>query len=111
MYDKIPTGTDSFLVIGCVDCEGSYINVGGLCLANITQQYYSCNVLNCVYCIEDDYCGKCGDGYYVRTYTGGQCWKMYSPLPHCSLTTLYLPICLICDDGYVLNETNQCTRI
>ena len=68
-------------------------------------------MLNCVYCIENNYCGKCGDGYFVRTYTGGQCWKMYSPLPHCKFTNLYLPICLSCEDGYVLNATNQCARM
>ena len=41
-YDHMFIGTDTFLAIGCVECEDNFINVGGLCVANITQQYYKC---------------------------------------------------------------------
>ena len=30
------------------------------------------------------------DGYYTQIYTGGQCFKNYSPLPYCDLTTIFI---------------------
>ena len=97
-------GTDTSLHVGCLMCMENYINVGGFCVANLTQSNYLCDVDNCEYCVQNNYCGKCEDGYYIQLFTGGQCWKEYSPLPYCKLTTIFGALCIACDDGFVLSN-------
>ena len=88
-----------------------FINVGGFCVANLTQANYTCNVENCVYCIQNNFCGQCGDGYTTLIQTGGQCWKTYSPLPNCRETLLNAAVCFACNEGYALNLDDECMLI
>lgn len=46
------------LTYGCVACNPNFFNVGGYCVANISMNY-TCNIDNCVYCIQNNMCGKC----------------------------------------------------
>ena len=36
-FDNLFYGTDTQLSKGCVKCIGNYIDVGGFCVANLTQ--------------------------------------------------------------------------
>ena len=101
----------SILSVGCIQCMSGFINVGGFCVANLTQANYTCNVENCEYCIQNNFCGQCEEGYITILYTGGQCWKTYSPLPNCKITTLYHPVCQACNEGYVLSSSFECIPV
>lgn len=86
------------------------MNVGGYCVANLNIDSYACNLENCIYCIGNNYCGQCAEGYYSEKFTGGKCMKMYSPLPYCMLNLG--SSCIICDEGYVLNaKENKCQKL
>ena len=110
-YGSLIPMTSTVLTVGCIDCWTNFVNVGGFCVANLTQANYTCNVENCVYCVQNNYCGMCGDGYTLLTQTGGQCWKTYSPLPYCKITTLISPVCFACNDGYALNSVYECMKV
>ena len=47
----------SALVVGCIDCYEGFINILGMCVANLTQSSYECNVPNCNFCIQNNFCG------------------------------------------------------
>ena len=49
------------------------------------------------------------DGYYTQIFTGGQCFKNYSPLPYCDLTTIFIAECQTCDSGFV-NNMGYCVK-
>lgn len=100
-------GTGSLLEFGCVTCMTNFINVGGICVANLTQTNYECNINNCDFCIQNNFCGKCATGYTLLTNTGGQCWKNYSPVTNCMLTTAEV-MCAACNTGYVLVGESSC---
>lgn len=110
MYGEMALGTGGALFIGCVECMPNFINVFGQCVANLTQSNYSCNLLNCEYCVQNEYCGKCAPGYTVISNAGGQCWKNYSPVPYCALTTPQA-MCVLCEEGYALLGYSSCVKI
>ena len=93
---------------GCVQCQEGFIVVGGACVANLMQSQYSCNIDNCEYCIANNYCGQCAEGFTVYTYTGGSCMPIYSPVPNCMVSSG--TYCLPCGDGY-LAFSGGCQRI
>ena len=109
MLVKMKLATDTRLTVGCGDCMDNYVDVGGFCVANLSQQNYLCNVENCEYCVQNNYCGKCADGYHTQIYTGGMCFKDYSPFPNCQLSIIWAPICLMCNEGYV-NKNGECLK-
>lgn len=100
-YGPMVYGT-SELQIGCINCQSGFINVGGFCVANLTQANYTCNIQNCVYCISNNICGQCAQGYNVYMGTNYQCTKNYSPIPNCLLTPIFAPVCQLCATNYVL---------
>lgn len=44
MLGSLPFGTDTILQVGCIKCNTNFVNVGGMCLANLTLTNYTCNV-------------------------------------------------------------------
>ena len=80
-----------------------------MCVANLTQSSYQCDVSNCNSCVQNNFCGQCADGYTVIVNTGGRCWKKYSPIPFCALTTGAL--CAECEQGYALTDDAECFPI
>ena len=107
----LPFGSDSSFSVGCIECMTNWVNVGGYCVANLTLSSYACNVANCEYCVQNNYCGKCQEGYYVQLFTGGKCTKTYSPIPNCMMTTLFSPVCLACSAGYALTNFFACQKM
>ncbi len=116
----IPGTSD--LTIGCITCNQNYINVGGYCVANITQVNYQCNIANCVYCIQNNICGQCATNYTSYIAAGSYCVLNYSPIPNCLLTPFTVaggsPTCSLCANGYALvsgivngNSVNTCVKI
>ena len=49
----------SSLTTGCIACNQNFVNVGGYCVANISLGNYTCMIDNCVYCVQNNMCGKC----------------------------------------------------
>ena len=82
-FSEFLFGADTNLYVGCISCMEGYVDVGGFCVADLTQSNYACNVENCLYCVQNNYCGKCKEGYHTQQYTGGLCFKNYSPIPNC----------------------------
>lgn len=72
--------------IVCIQCNANFFLVGGQCVLLLNQNQYVCNVQNCQYCIGNNYCGLCVQGYRVLPNSGGICIKLYSPVPNCLLT-------------------------
>lgn len=101
----------SELTIGCKTCEQNFINVGGYCVANITQANFTCNIQNCVYCVQNNVCGKCGKNYTVYLGSLSICIRDYSPIPNCLLTPLEQTGCYKCADGYTLIDHYLCVLI
>lgn len=111
-YGPMVPGSSS-LSVGCVTCNQNYMNVGGYCVANLTQTnatqpMFVCNINNCVYCIQNNVCGQCATGYTAYMGSSYQCTKNYSPIPNCLLTPLFAPICVACAQGYVLVDSVAC---
>lgn len=107
----------SSLNIGCIQCQNNFVLVGGYCVANISLGSYACKIDNCVYCVQDNMCGQCAQGYTVFIGSFDMCVKNYSPLTGCSLTPLnpstsaVYPICQVCQSGYVLTAAYQCMMV
>lgn len=96
---------DTYLTKGCVICQENFMNVGGFCVAKVTN--YTCNVENCQWCSAPNYCGQCQAGYTVLRNTGGICMKDYSPIPECQLLGANQFDCAMCAAGYTLNNDLQ----
>ena len=112
-YGQMVPGT-SGLSIGCVNCQSGFINVGGYCVANITQASYTCNVANCAYCVQNNICGQCATGYTVFLGTGNICIRNYSPIPNCMvplMAAVATPLCAVCSPGYALVDNLACVSI
>ena len=43
-YGYLIPMTSTALSVGCIECWSNFINVGGFCVANLTQSNYTCNV-------------------------------------------------------------------
>ena len=93
----------SILQVGCQVCSDNFLNVAGYCVANLTQSTYTCNIENCAFCSQNNYCAQCEDGYVVYMGNYQRCVKMYSPYQFCKLTGLFGDFCNICNDGYTQN--------
>lgn len=113
-YGPMVAGT-SGLQIGCINCMPNYINVGGYCVANISQTNYVCNIANCVYCVQNNICGQCLPGFTAFMGSTSSCVANYSPIPNCLLTGLFnpsgTPTCAQCANGYVLVDSVACVAI
>ena len=46
-FGQMWLGTDTSLTYGCLICMENFLNVGGFCVANLTQQNYLCDIDNC----------------------------------------------------------------
>lgn len=107
-------GTSS-LQVGCVNCQAGYVNVGGYCMANLTQANYQCNIANCVYCVQNNICGQCASGYTVYLGSNNMCVPNSSPIPNCLITPIFdpssTPICSLCASGYALVDSIACVQI
>ncbi len=44
MLGSLPFGTDTLLSVGCLTCNKNFVNIGGLCLANLTMVNFTCNI-------------------------------------------------------------------
>lgn len=104
VYGNMFPGT-STLGVGCVTCQQNYVNVGGYCVANISLGNYTCNIENCVYCVQNNICGQCAPGYTVYIANAGVCAPNYSPIPNCLFTPLFSTACTQCASNYTLVDS------
>lgn len=113
-YGPMIAGTSS-LSVGCINCMPNYVNVGGYCVANLTQSSFVCNIANCVYCVQNNICGQCATGYTAFMGATSSCVANYSPIPNCAVTGLLnpsaTPTCAQCNNGYVLVDFVACVAI
>ena len=98
----------SSLTYGCIACNENFFYVGGYCVANISLGNYTCNIDNCVYCVQNNMCGQCAEGYTVFMGATNYCMKNYSPYLGCALTpinpflTVGYQMCSKCLAGFAL---------
>ena len=100
----------SILGTGCVLCNTGFVLNAGYCVANISLAQYQCNIPNCAYCTQNNYCGQCMEGFisYMGNYQ--HCIPYYSGETNCKLTALFSSQCAVCMDGYTLNSEEVCAK-
>lgn len=92
-------------------CNQNFVNVGGYCVANISLGTYSCNIQNCLYCIQNNACGQCAPGFTVYFSNPTVCVPNYSAIPNCVLTPIFTTLCFQCASGYVLVGFEACVPL
>lgn len=98
----------TMLKIGCIKCQEYFVYVGGYCVANLSLTSYICNISNCLYCVQNNICGKCIQGYNVFIGSANQCTKIYSTVKNCEIGSLASIGCEKCAEGYILIDSSIC---
>lgn len=94
----------------CIKCESGFIVVGGICLPSTNYNNIQCQVQDCQYCIFNNYCGLCKEGYRVLPNSGGACVRLLEIVANCWIVNpsfVYSNLCKLCKDGY-LNVGGLC---